>query len=273
MLFTQSYLSAHLVKGDASILDAACLAYNSVLAVYFLLLTSSRFASYRPEPLVEELLRLPIPAPQPKMLDGLRRPEDIDRRVREAFGFRDAEWALIEDLFNVTLSDFKGDADSLGRQRTQRENGATAEHERRRYCEYFIRVLKAGFGRDKQISATIFHETDQDQLPYRLVAFELNQSSPEPVRIDPLQGREILAELETLNRIWLGTGKIEDGSIYHQRVVRIYDYRDKTPTIFIIKPDAYRYWTRSMGLYDADEVAKDFVQWQTTTQSTQPTRK
>jgi hypothetical protein len=240
VFFTQSYLSVHIPPKYAGYLDAACLSFNSSFAVYFVLLTSSRFASYRPEPLVSEFLRLPIPEPQPNLLRGLERPEDVDRRVREAFNFKDAEWVLVEDLFNVTLPDFKGDADSPGRQRTQRQINSTEEPQLYRYCEYFIRVLRAGFGEDKQITATIFHETGQDRLPYRLVAFELNQSSPERVRIEPLQGWQILAELETLNRTWLGIGKTGGGSIYHQRVVRIYDYRDKTRTIFIIKPDAYR---------------------------------
>ena len=273
VLCTQSYVTVHVPIDQRGIIEAACLSYNSALAVYFLLLTSSRFASYRPEPLVEELLQVPIPEPRSGILDGVTAFKEIDDRVRDTFGFKDAEWVLVEDLFDVTLSDFKGDANSPGRQRTQREDGSAVEPQLRRYCEYFIRVLKAGFGEDKRITARIFHETGQDQLPYRLVAFELNQSSPEQVRIDPLQGREILAELDALNRTWLGTGKTAGGSIYYRRVVRIYEYRDKTPTIFVIKPDAYRYWTRSMGLYDADEVATDFISWQTTRDSKQPIRK
>jgi len=57
----------------------------------------------------------------------------------------------------------------------------------------------------------------------------------------------LLAELEVLNKTWLKTrtGKVE--TFYHQRIARIYDNRGKVPTIFIIKPDACRYWTRSMG--------------------------
>jgi N-6 DNA Methylase len=273
ILCTQSYVTVHVPVHQRSFIEAACLSYNSAFAVYFLLLTSSRFASYRPEPLVEELLQVPIPETRSGILDGVTTFKEIDDRVRDSFGFKDAEWVLIEDLFNVSLPDFKGDANSPGRQRTQREVGSAVEPQLRLYCEYFIRVLKAGFGEDKPITARIFHEAGQDQLPYRLVAFELNQKSPEPIRIDRLQRREILAELDAVNRTWLGARKTEGGSIYHRRVVRIYDYRDKTPTIFIIKPDAYRYWTRSMGLYDADEVATDFIRWQTTTDSTQLSRK
>lgn len=261
VLFTQSYLSIHSAPDNAGFLDSACLAYNSILAVYFLLLTSSRFASYRPEPLVEELKCVPIPEPRSGLLDGIKCSEDIDQRIREAFEFKDAEWVLIEDLFNTTLPDFKGDANSLGRQRTRRHDEPSVEPELSAYCEYFSRVLKAGFGQDKHIRVTVFQETGKDFLPYRLIAFELNQPSGENFRVTSLETSELLSELETLNQTWLRGRESLGGSIYHQRVVRIYDYRNGVPTIFILKPDARRYWTRSMGLHDADEVAGDFNSW------------
>ena len=160
------------------------------------------------------------------------------------------------------MPDFKGDANSPGRQRTQRRVKSSEEPELSAYCEYFSRVLKAGFGQDKHISATVFQESNNDFLPYRLIAFELNQPSNKKFSVESLETSVLLGELETLNRTWLrGRGEL-GGSIYHQRVVRIYDYRDGVPTIFILKPDARRYWTRSMGLHDADEVAGDFVSWQ-----------
>jgi len=262
VICTQSYITVHAAEERANILKAACLSYNSILAVYFLLLTSGRFASYRPEPLVKELLRVPIPDSVSVSLDGAYDLKAIDDRVRDSFKFKDAEWVLVEDLFNVTLPDFKGDAKSPGRQRTRRRNGATDEPELRRYCDYFIRVMKAGFGQDKQITATIFRESDDKLLPYRLVAFELNRASKDQFHVETLDTPALLAELEALNRTWLRNQRGRGGSIYHERVARIHDQCDKTPTIFIIKPDAYRYWTRSMGLQDADEVAVDFARWQ-----------
>lgn len=262
ILCTKSFLTVHAPVEQQSVIEAACLSYNSILAVYFLLLTSGRFASYRPEPLVKEFLSVPIPEARSGLLDGIKCSEDIDQRIREAFEFKDAEWVLIEDLFNTTLPDFKGDTNSPGRQRTQRRSKSSDEPELKAYCEYFSRVLKAGFGQDKHISATVFQETDKDFLPYRLIAFELNQLSSENFHVTSLDTSALLAELGTLNQTWLRGRESLGGSIYHQRVVRIYDYRDGVPTIFILKPDARRYWTRSMGLHDADEVAGDFVSWQ-----------
>lgn len=261
-LCTKSYITVHAPADHRDVIEAACLSYNSILAVYFLLLTSGRFASYRPEPLKEEVLDVPIPELCSGILEGIKCEADIDNRVRKAFEFKDAEWVLIEDLFNTTLPDFKGDTNSPGRQRTQRRVKSTYEPELEAYCEYFIRVLKAGFGQDKHISATVFQEAGKDFLPYRLIAFELNQPSNKEFQVASLETSALLNELEALNRTWLQGRKPLDGSIYHQRVVRIYDYRNGVPTIFMLKPDARRYWTRSMGLHDADEVAGDFVSWQ-----------
>lgn len=256
---TQSFLSVCSKVGDVEVLEGACLTYNSYMAVYFLLLTSGRFASYRPEALATEIPRIPIPNPQPGLLDGLKTINDIDKRVRKAFALKPAEWVLIEDMCQVTLEDFKGGLSSPGRQLTRRSSKPEDEPELKAYCDHFISVLKAGFGQDKQISATIFQEKEKDWLPFRLVAFQLDQASVPSIQVEPIESPDLLAELEALNKTWLKSTKANSGNIYHQRVARIYDVRNNVPTIFMIKPDACRYWTRSMGLNDADEVAADLV--------------
>lgn len=261
ILCTQSYLNVHVPQDQIDLLEAACISYNSMLGVYFLLLTSGRFASYRPSPLVEELLRVPVPSPGSVRLNAINCLDDCDEEVMNAFAFKDAERVLIEDLFTVTLSDFKGDHASPGRKRTDRHEDSLSEPQLRNYCEYFIRVLKAAFGEDKHISATIFQESIAAKLPFRLVAFELDQTEDVDVSVEKMDTPNLLAELERLNKTWLKTRR-KVGSIYYQRVARIYDHRRKAPAIFMIKPDAYRYWTRSMGLHDADQVTVDFARWQ-----------
>jgi hypothetical protein len=52
-----------------------------------------------------------------------------------------------------------------------------------------------------------------------------------------------------------------------QRLARFYDASSGTPTIFILKPDAVRYWTRSMALNDADAVSADLFQWMAASRS------
>lgn len=266
VLCTQSYLSIHHENQEP--LEAACLAFNSAVAVYFLLLTSGRFAFYRPEPLVEEWLSVPIPRPRPGLLRELASPADIDARAREAFGLKHAEWVLVEDLMLTTLLDFKGDASSPGRQPTRRgpntDRGVPDEPDLRRYCDFFLRVLKAGFGSDAAVCATIYSNPDGSPLPVRLIAIHLAWPGHESVTVEQTENPVLLERLRKLNERHLSLPDAAPG-IFYQRVARVYATFDvkglQVPTVFLVKPDQCRYWTRSMAMRDADEVAADILTW------------
>ena len=271
IICSESYVSIHIPESYISQLNAACLSYNSKLAVYYLLLSSGRFASYIPEVNVDDLLRVPIPELSVGDLHNIKTIDDIDEGIRQAFEFKDSEWVLINDLFNYTLPDFKGDFASPGRKITHRidnnHSQNNPEPELTAYCEYFLRVLKAGFGQDKQVCATIFQEQTKTLLPIRLVAIYLNKPDSGGVHIEPIDSPDLMELLENLNKLYLERGSIENGGIFYQRVARIYDSRElngvKIPTIYLIKPDKIRYWTCSMALRDADEVAADIMTWRT----------
>ena len=267
VICSQSYISAHaLSKG---ILESAALSYNSVLAVYFLLLTSGRLASYRPEPLVEEMRGVPFAPPRDEMLSGVHSLEDIDNRVRKEFGVKDAEWALVDDLFRYTLPDFKGDETSPGRQPTQRvrrfTQPAKSEPDLSTYCHYFTRVLKGGFGQDKAVCATIYQDAAESPLPVRLVAIHLDWPRDEDIVVEQIDSAALCDRLMDLDQKWLQTGDRNRGGIFYQRVALVYSEfrynRRSIPTVYIIKPDRIRYWTRSAALRDADEVAADVQLW------------
>ena len=229
-----------------------------------LFLTSGRFATYRPEPLVEDLLAVPLPTPRPGLLDNIVSYRDIDARAVSAFVFRDAEKVLIEDLVNYTVRDFQGDHRSPGRQPTTRNEKQANEPQLSIYCRYFVRVMKAGFGRDKAIRATIFQEEDgkSERLPYRLVAFELGAAG-DSIAITCMKLQQLIGEFEKLDRIQLRSSP--GAGVYQQRIARVYETLNGSPTVFIIKPDMQRYWTRSAALSDADEVALDLFNWQQAT--------
>lgn len=103
LLCNESYYSLH--SACRSDLEAACLVFNSYLAVYFLLLTSGRFV-FIPKPSKSELLGLPLPPRAPDQLGEVRSHAEIDPIVFELFNLKDAERVLIEDMMGFTLSDF-----------------------------------------------------------------------------------------------------------------------------------------------------------------------
>lgn len=269
VICSQSYVSAHASPDHLQILEATALIYNSVLAVYYLLLTSGRLASYRPEPLVKEMRSVPLVAFADDVLASVSSLDEVDERVRDAFGFSDAEWALVDDLFRFTLPDFKGDQSSPGRQPTERKLGlrtaAGREPHLAAYCQHFIDVLKAGFGEDKQICATIYQDAPQARLPVRLAAIHLDWDRPESIVVEPIDSAKLCQRLLELDEKLLRIGGTSRGGVFFQRVARVYieeRIEGRTiPTIYIIKPDRIRYWTRSAGMRDADEVSADILTW------------
>lgn len=266
---SQSYISVHAAEQLAQVLESAVLSYNSMLAVYFLLLTSGRLASYRPEPLVEEMRSVPFAKPRKGMLHGLRTFANVDERVHEELALKDAERVLIDDLFRYTMPDFKGDESSPGRKATPRgsesECVSNTEPELSAYCEYFIRVLKAGFGQEKPICGTIFQDPLETRLPLRLVAIHLERQRGKDISVERIDSARLCSRLLELDEKLLKAGDAEDGGVFFRRVARVYDefeYRGRaTPTIYIVKPDQIRYWTRSAALRDADEVSADILLW------------
>jgi type I restriction-modification system DNA methylase subunit len=262
VLCSTGYVSVHAQKKFESTLETACLTFNSKFAVYYLLLSSGSFASYIPKINVEDLLSVPLPDKCENQISAIKTNSDIDLYIQKAFSFKSSEWALIEDLFNYTLPDFKGDNLSPGRNQTiQKQSKSNSDPILTKYCEYFIKVMKAGFGQDKQICATIFQQDESYNLPVRLVAIYLDKVAPEEIIIEPITSIKLLETLNNLNNSFIPQNK--QIGIFYQRTARIYSStkiknRD-IPTIYLLKPDKIRYWTRSMALHDADNVASDIM--------------
>ncbi len=97
--------------------------------------------------------------------------DEIDRQAFEAFKLDEVDRTLVSDLFRYTLRDYKGSGITPGRKPTIRaETSGDVPHlepELRLYCDFFVRVLKAGFGKEKGIKARIFQEETDDPLPVR----------------------------------------------------------------------------------------------------------
>ena len=270
VLCSFSYVSVHVPAEYHHILESAYLTMNSKMAVYYTLLSSGQFAFYIPKPTQDDLLRVPIPNKKLTELGTIKKVGDVDDVVKRGFGFKAAEWVLIEDLFDYTLPDFKGGMNSIGRQPTRFMNGKQGVKEDevllRMYCEHFNRVLRSGFGQDKKISATIFTEKSEPFLPVRLVAIHLETPDKQFIQKESIDSPKLIERLKELDSKFLkSTNRPEEGGIFYQRVAHVYDNMlmdgRKIPTVFIVKPDQVRYWTRSMAMRDADEVAGDIMLW------------
>ncbi|MBN1507294.1 MAG: SAM-dependent DNA methyltransferase [Sedimentisphaerales bacterium] len=271
LLFSQSFNGIRSVGTNGYDVHTIALAVNSTLAVYYFLLSSARMGNYRPALLLDDLREFPLPA-SVKMspAESMAMTESaIDDRVKAMYRLNDAEWVLIEDMFLYTLRDFKEGMDSPGRQPTRakadmrEETGS--ERVLREYYEYFARVFRAGFGSEMKLSATIFDEAMSAPLPVRLMAIHLDPPGEPFVRLETIDSANLVRRLTELNAKFLESNDPRNGGIFYQRVARIYDAipisGTQVPTVFLLKPDQVRYWTRSAALRDADEIARDIMLW------------
>lgn len=252
---SKSYVSA---TGSVETMTAACLAYNSLVATYFMQLRSGRMAAYRPEANVHEIMDVPLPPLErlaKKVADTL---EQIDEVVFEGFGLKAAERALIEDMTALTIPDFRGDSPSSGAASTLDAAEATLTL----YCETFFKVLRAGFGQTKTLGATIFTPPQDEPPPYRLLAIRLLEdgAAGAGVQLAPIGHLGLIEQLRRLSATRPQGGM----RLLGQRLARFYDASSGAPAIFLLKPDAQRYWTRSMALNDADQVCADLFNWSAT---------
>ncbi len=265
VLTTNAFISINAPNDEVKTLESACVTFNSIFSVYYLLLTSGRFAGERPNILVDEVMNIPIIPDAEGLFHELDTFNDIDDRVCKGFEFSEVEWSLIQDMTKYTIPYFKSDksypADPTRRQKT-------GDSELELYAEYFARVLKAGFGADKQITCVAYTENNhQTKLPVRLMAIYLDSPFEIGYETEDVDNEQLYALLAKLHSNLMDLRSSNSGGFFFQRIARLYDVTEmegrRVPTVYIIKPDQVRYWTRSMALRDADEVAADILSWGT----------
>jgi len=265
LLYSKSFSGVH--TSDEKILASIALSYNSMLSVYFFFITSGRLASYRPSLRNEDIKTLPVFLSPDLSLDQLANisEAEIDEKTFRLYQLNSAERVLVSDFVNITLPDFKNFRNALARKPVT----TSCQHKKdplQSYCEWFLSVLKAGFGEDKSICATIFTSKSGTNLPYSIVAIHLDLSEHKLISYEYLHKEALLLKLADLE---LEFQKQNNGAIYYRRVCRVYrniqvmDHGVKRhiPTVFLIKPNQLRYWTQSVALRDADEVASDLLHW------------
>jgi hypothetical protein len=262
VICTPAFMTVHLPQASQYLLEAACLTLNSVVAVYYLLLTSGQGASTIPSALVEELLSVPLPLPNAKSLREFRTVAEIDAHLRAALALTEAEWILIQDFMDHVLSQLQ-DAGSGGWRTYVGEVVDGSDADLIAYCECFLRVLRDGMG--ARAAATVFRGQTPEALPLHMVAVYLDYPAPRPVEFELVGDEALVDRLSELNQTYLQRRPSGAGGIFFQRTARIYDTAlvdgVRVPVVYLVKPRARRYWTRATALRDADEVVIDAGLW------------
>ena len=266
VICSRNFLTVHQFKDGDGWLRSACLTFRSRLSAYFLALTS-RLASDRAEALSGDILDVPIPQPTPSLVKDVADLTEVDSLVEEAFHLKAAESALIEDMLAFVYRE--GGEDREGRKQTLRARDDETG-DLHRYADFLVRALRATFGKDKTVRATVFEEEQpHDKLPLRMVAIHLDWPSQRQVItkevLDSEGMRKRLKEAFTnLMGVRSRQGVPVSSGIGFQRIARVFVTHkspsgEKVPTVLYLKPDQRRHWTRSQALRDADELAATIV--------------
>jgi hypothetical protein len=261
LICSQSYLTVRDLNAQAPHIKAACVSYNSVLASYYLWNTSSRLGHYRTEVLAEELVSVPLPVAAPEVSD-FDSFKAVDKAARELFSVSPAEWTLVEDFLEYTLPDALRKTPGPGRCPTKRKGDSNVlEPDLSEYVKTFSRVVKATFGKNKGVAGTIFSESGTDLLPVRMLTIHLDIPTRAPLTIQAIKTEGLFDELAHFYNAQLKK-KVRDSTgdgLGFQRVAYLFHPNvtegTRAMNITIVKPDERRYWTRSVAMRDADQLA------------------
>lgn len=254
----ETYLSIRDLDPESRNIQSACVVYNSQFATYFLFLTSSRLGHYITEVPTKELMLLPLLPTKP--LESARSFHEIDDAVRNGGALTAADKVIVEDILEVSLPDALRQTPGRGRESITRKAGRKNEPELKAFAKTFVRVVKETFGKERPISATILQESgNHSQLPLRVVTFHIGEERDPQFVIEPINTEILLNQMGEFHKNVLSrkARTANNDGLGFQRVVFLFQ-RDKVKNVTnltIIKPDEYRYWTRSQAMRDADELS------------------
>jgi len=256
----KTYFSVSDLKADGRRLDAACVAFNSTIATWYLALTSSRLGHNRPEVLVSELLDVPLPE-RSVDLSALTTPDAIDECAADLYGLTEADMLLVEDCVQHTLPQAQHESALSGYDMTRRsENCSDDKADLVAYADCVLRVLRSTFGLHRNAGATVYEEqVGSERLPVRMVAVHLDGPAAGRVTVEAMTAEGLMNSLRGFyEQAMRPRARERNGEgLGVQRVAFLFDRRagESGLRLYIIKPDQRRYWTQSLALHDADQLS------------------
>jgi hypothetical protein len=204
-------------------------------------------------------MRLPLP-PIKTTQEQIGSFAEIDRVVMKALALTGADKATVEDILEVRLPDALRQTPGPARAQTRRVANSKAETELTDFADTFLRVIRGTFGGDKPIAATILQESSTSAfLPLRVVTFHIGGNRELPIQVETIEVDGLLDQLGEFHRDVLSkkARTATNNGLGFQRVAFLFHKEKGKPgqNLTIIKPDEYRYWTRSQAMRDADELS------------------
>ncbi len=256
VVFKDAFVGINNPQGDINLLAPYCVALNSRVPLYFSLMTSRRWLVERDELNKEEVMSFPLPVnlfDEAVTYDDLQQLSDdsnweirVGDLIEKLYNLSEDELILINDAINYTLDYFRR------KQKSPAANPTYDKSEGERilieYVNLAQKTLQNSFG--QQFTPTIFQSK---ATSLRVVALKLSDVT---VNQNIIIEESQQALDQALNNINDYLQEQRSPNLFIQRNMRTYIGK----TIYIIKPDQRRYWTKSMALRDADEIYIDVME-------------
>lgn len=244
--------------------------FNSKFSTYYLFFNSSTWGVERERVTLNELLTLPYINFDKKIANEISRKVDaiikvkkesilaqevevkinnleteLDELMYESLGISDKHKILIEDLFDYNLDAFLNSNDS------DAFNHCNID-DTKPYAEHLCQTINKFLGYDEELHVWASVYEIGSRIPLNVVALYFNQNKKADTVIESPEKQigQILKDMEQ------HTYEEYAESIYYRKFLRYHNGKDTT---YIIKPNEKRFWSRSMGINDADEIIAEIL--------------
>jgi len=256
-VFPASFVGIHGAADDTNTLAQCCLALNSRIPLYFALMSSGRWLVERDAIIKKEAMSSPMPKDLfdnsisyhnlKELASDPNWEEKIKDFIERLYGLTRDEQILVDDAINYTLDYFRLGVRSEAAKRTW--NGIDDERFLSEYLQVARKTLEGSFG--KQFKSIIFQGT----APLRVVALDLIEDINGSTQSLVVKKSEHELE-QALSQINEYLAEQLSQNVFILRNARAFIGK----TIYIIKPDQRRHWTKSSALRDADEIYSDIME-------------
>jgi len=271
--FKSVFLNAvYAINGNVSqeILKSIVGYFNSKFSTYYLFFASSTWGVERERVKLNELLMLPYIDFEKRIANKIsgkvdaiikvkkesilayeteikveKLENELDQLIYESLGISNKDQILIEDLFKYNLDAF------LNPNKSKAFNPCNTD-DTKAYAKHLCQTINEFLDYDEELHVWASVYKLSPRIPLNVVAVYFNQNKKADTVIESPEKQigQILKDIEQ------HTYEEHAESIYFRKFLRYHNGKDIT---YIIKPNEKRFWSRSMGINDADEIIAEIL--------------
>jgi type I restriction-modification system DNA methylase subunit len=262
IVYTKSYSGITVPKNLVHLAHYLNGVINSSIASYFIFMTASSWGIERHKVMTQDLVQLPVPEPNEdneRLITQIIEIEgrlcksssksvekdlkkQLDKAVFDLYGLNDDERILVEDTTQITI-DLYMNREKSAAFRKPKASDLEA------YTLSFMSVIEPFFDtlKERSIAADIF---DIANTPLQVVKFSILPYPGREQIVQTVQAENLIPVLQSIAKQL--PSKLAD-RVFTRRNLKVY----VSENIYIIKPRQLRYWSRSAGLNDANDIISE----------------